>query len=159
MAIQLYHYGFERCEQGAFSHPLFQRDDETLSWSMGRKVKDDDEIHSNCVSTLTKNQAPPSPEKQNISATIIGQQHQQQQLMPRISLSNHDPLPQTFPNNYDPLPKSFNSVGDVVFSTQDAINMATELSVLLLEPRSIEQMRSDPLHIDKSFAALWPTEV
>mmetsp|Transcript_625 Transcript_625/g.1145 ORF Transcript_625/g.1145 Transcript_625/m.1145 type:complete len:261 (+) Transcript_625:70-852(+) len=35
---QLYHYGFERCENGAFHHRLFRRDDEFLSFTMTRKL-------------------------------------------------------------------------------------------------------------------------
>jgi hypothetical protein len=153
---QLYHYGFERCKQGAFSHPLFQRDDEYLSGRMGRKIKDD-ECHNSTASTFTKREPPPSPRKDHNSAGAMGQD-QQLQLRPRMALlssSNFDPLPLSYSNIYIPPFKS----ATVVSTTQDAITVATELSVLLLEPRPIEEMSADPWDFDEFFADTWPIEV
>jgi hypothetical protein len=124
---------------------------------MGRKAKDDDEMHNMSVSNLPKRQPNPSAKKDHESTTIIGQLQQRQ--MARISLGNLDPLPLPLFNVNGPQSKSLYSVGAGASTTQDAINMATELSVLLLEPRPIEQMSADPLLVDDSFAGMWPTEV
>jgi hypothetical protein len=59
LRFQLYHYGFECCEQAAFSHPLFHSDDESLSWSIGHKVMDDVETIKERSSNRTKGKPPP----------------------------------------------------------------------------------------------------
>jgi hypothetical protein len=143
-SLQLYHYGFERCEQGAFSHPLFQRDNESLSWSMVRKVMRDNESLKLRPSSCTKRKPHLSSKKEHRSVTTMSQE--QELRIPRIFCSSIVSLPSTTPNIYDSLvPRA------VVSNTQDAINTATELSVLLMEPRTIEQMNADPVVVDEFF--------
>jgi hypothetical protein len=124
---------------------------------MKRKVKDDDENHNIIVPTLTKLQPNLSSKKDRNAATTMRKQQQLQ--MSRISLSCIDTLTQTLPNIHDPPSKSHNSDSVVVSTTQGAINMATELSFLLLEPRSIEQMSAHPMGVDDSFTGIFLTQV
>jgi hypothetical protein len=83
-----------------------------------------------------------------MSVTTIAQE--QELYIPRIFCSNFVPLPSTSPHIYDSLVSRA-----VVSNAHDAINSATELSVLLMEPRTIEQMNVDPLVVDESFAWIW----
>jgi hypothetical protein len=89
---QLYHYGFERCEEGAFYHPLFQRDNEVLSYSMGRKKNDTATGGSDGNQKMTATNAG-SPLPTNNSSllfdqTVLTKQQQQQLLQQEFNTSS-----------------------------------------------------------------------
>jgi hypothetical protein len=117
---------------------------------MGRKIIVDDEITKERPSNRTKGKPPLSSREEHKFVTTIAQA--QELLIPRIFCSNVVSLPSTSPNIYDSLVSRA-----VVSNAQEAINTVTELSVLLMEPRSIEQMNVDPLVVDESFAWIFDT--
>lgn len=129
---------------------------------MGRKLKEDTDNDSLNASNNTKAKLipPPSPKKN------VGQH------LRRFSFNNFDPLPLTavFANtsNLFAIDQTSNSINGnnkndwINATTQTAIETAMDLSdnLLLLEPRSIEQMRNDPITVEETFAGIvWPTEV
>ncbi|KAG7340894.1 HSF-type DNA-binding protein [Nitzschia inconspicua] len=136
---QLYHYGFERCEEGAFSHPQFQRDNASLSLTMGRKLKVDDDPLSISLGAAELKVTPSTKEAESIT---FGQ----------LNLGFV-----TDPFLLDPFSKSPEGNNRSNITAQETIQTATHLSNLMLEPRPIEQMTRHPMDVEEALAEFWPT--
>ncbi|KAL3899716.1 MAG: hypothetical protein SGARI_006400 [Bacillariaceae sp.] len=165
---QLYHYGFERCEAGAFHHPLFQRDDEQLSWSMSRKMKGGDDVAAGSSSfASTSGGSGPLDAPTYILPATSSSVSTTPHALPiknfdnledvRLQRSTLNPVPLPYHGMNNAFDPSFFSVqntdndGDQHDSKKPAAFVEgvkdAALADLMLEPRSIEQMQAQPLSI------------